>query len=115
VPWAEVRARPAIEPAGFGVLHRQDRNADSERDQEENRREEPQENRTRAGMRGRCDPARADDAGDGKERQIAEPEFALECQLMSSVMRSASFGTTMGRLPKFGWMEQSPGPFSWPV
>lgn len=105
MPRAEVRAGPAIESAGYGMLYRQDSDGDRKRDQEEYRGQQPEENRARTGMGGGSNPARADDAGDGEEREIAEPEFALEMgvsQRISSVMRSASFGTTTGRLPKFG-------------
>ena len=123
MPGTEVRARPSIDPAGHRMLDGQDSYGDGERNEEEDGGEQPEENRTGAGVRGRRDPARADDARNGEEREITEAEFALEMrarQLMSSVMRSASFGTTTGRLPKFGWIGQSllpelPGPFNWPV
>jgi hypothetical protein len=118
MPWAEVGAGPAIESAGLGMFNRQDRDSDGERDEEEDGGEKPEEDRAGAGVSGGSNPARADDAGDGEEREIAESEFTLKvmgCQLMSSVMRSASFGTTTGRLPKFGWTGQSPCPFNWPV
>jgi len=118
VPGAEIRAGPAVESAGYRMLYGQDGDSDRERNEEEDCGEQPEQNRARAGMCGRCDPARADDTGDGEESEIAEPEFALEVsrnQLMSSLIRSASFGTTTGRLPKLGWIGQSSGPFSWPV
>jgi hypothetical protein len=100
------------------MLYGQYGDGDGERNQEEDCGQQPEENRTRTGVSGGCDPARADDAGYGEECEITQPEFALQMrsgQRINSVMRSASFGTTTGPLPKFGWIGQSPGPMSWPV
>jgi hypothetical protein len=52
MPRAEVRTGPAVESAGFGMPDGQGRDGNGERDQEEDRREQPEENRTGAGMGG---------------------------------------------------------------
>ena len=76
MPRSKIDASPDVEAARFRMPCRQRRRSNGERNDEEERREQPEQDRTRTGMGGGGDPARADDAGDCKERDVAKAEFA---------------------------------------
>jgi hypothetical protein len=89
VPRPEIAARPEIQPSRSRVLHGECRHRHREGHGEEDRGEQPQRNGTRNVRRG-GDPARADDAGDAEEREVAEPEFAFQRGLSHRAFLSAT-------------------------
>src|ERR1017187_5050881 len=81
VPAAEIVACPKIHAAGAGILHGEGGDGDGERHHEEQGGEEPEGDGAGPGVGGGRNPAGADDAGDGEERDVAQTEYALQLRL----------------------------------
>ncbi len=63
VPGTEIMASPDIHSAGLrNLAHGEGGDGDSKRNGEAERSDDPKQNSARTGMRGSCDPARADNA-----------------------------------------------------
>jgi hypothetical protein len=69
---------PDVEAAFVGESPRQAGNGDRGRQKEQDRGGDPQDERSRAGVCGRGNPAEADDRADVEEDEIAQPELAAQ-------------------------------------
>ena len=92
MPRAEIAARPQIEPARPGIFGHQRGHGHRQRHHEEHRGQQPQRDRTGAGMCRRRNPARAHDADDGEQREVAQAQlaprsFASPCRFLPQLRR----------------------------
>ena len=76
VAFAEGALGPGVDAALFGISGRQVAYREALRDEEEERRQNPQRDRARASRGGGGEPAEADDRHDVEEHQIAQRELA---------------------------------------
>jgi hypothetical protein len=78
VPGAEIVAGPDIDSTRDGVFDGKGAHGHGKWGDKENGAEEEEKDGTGAGVGGGGDPAGADDAGDGEERDVTQAEFAMQ-------------------------------------